>query len=67
MVDAGLLRQVPHRGRRRTHFEYHLTEAGADTCSHCGAELRPAGVAWHRPWRSPVPTPLAAADDTGAA
>jgi DNA-binding HxlR family transcriptional regulator len=107
MVDAGLLRQVPYRGRRRTHLEYHLTDAGADllpvlnalarwgnahttapvpgerlgivhrdcghtstsadTCTHCGAELHPAGVAWHRPWRSPVPTPLATADDPGAA
>jgi DNA-binding HxlR family transcriptional regulator len=30
MVDAGLLRQVLYRGPRRTHLEYHLTEAGAD-------------------------------------
>jgi selenocysteine lyase/cysteine desulfurase/DNA-binding HxlR family transcriptional regulator len=30
MVDAGLLRQTPYRGARRTHFEYQLTEAGAD-------------------------------------
>lgn len=30
MVDAGLLRQAPYRGARRTHFEYQLTEAGAD-------------------------------------
>jgi DNA-binding HxlR family transcriptional regulator len=102
MVEAGLLRQVPYRGPRRTHLEYRLTEAGADllpvlqalarwgdthttgpvpgerlgivhracghssttsdTCSHCGAVLRPAEVAWLRPWRSPDPTPLAVAD-----
>jgi DNA-binding HxlR family transcriptional regulator len=102
MVDAGLLRQVPYRGRRRRHLEYHLTEAGADLlpvvqalarwgdthtagphpdlhlgivhracgqpstgsdlCSHCGEPLRPAEVAWHRPWRSPTPTQLATAD-----
>jgi len=30
MVEAGLLRQVPYRGARRTHHEYELTEAGAD-------------------------------------
>src|SRR4029453_14901742 len=30
MVDAGLLRQAPYRGARRTYFEYQLTEAGAD-------------------------------------
>ena len=30
MVDAGLLRQVPYRGPRRTHLEYHLIEAGED-------------------------------------
>lgn len=103
MVDAGLLRQVPYRGPRRTHLEYHLTEAGADllpvlqalarwgdthtsgpvrgqrlgivhracghtsttaeTCSHCGAVLRPPEVAWHRPWRSTIPTPLAGPDE----
>jgi DNA-binding HxlR family transcriptional regulator len=30
MVDAGLLRRVPYRAEKRTHHEYHLTEAGAD-------------------------------------
>jgi DNA-binding HxlR family transcriptional regulator len=30
MVDDGLLRKVPYRGRQRTHDEYHLTPAGAD-------------------------------------
>ena len=30
MVEAGLLRKVPYRGEQRTHFEYALTEAGAD-------------------------------------
>ena len=31
MVDAGLLRRVPYRDRRRIRHEYVLTEAGADT------------------------------------
>jgi DNA-binding HxlR family transcriptional regulator len=31
-----------------------------DVCSHCGSTLRPADVAWHRPWRSPEPTMLQA-------
>ncbi|MET0966401.1 MAG: helix-turn-helix domain-containing protein [Nakamurella sp.] len=30
MVEAGLLRKVPYRGEQRSHFEYVLTEAGAD-------------------------------------
>lgn len=30
MVDAGLLRKVPYRGEQRSHYEYVLTEAGAD-------------------------------------
>ncbi len=31
MVEAGLLRKVPYRGEKRTHFEYRLTDAGEDT------------------------------------
>jgi DNA-binding HxlR family transcriptional regulator len=30
MVDAGLLRRVPYRGKQRTHDEYVITDAGAD-------------------------------------
>ena len=30
MVEAGLLRQVPYRGPRRTHHEYLVTPAGAE-------------------------------------
>ncbi|MET0966851.1 MAG: helix-turn-helix domain-containing protein [Nakamurella sp.] len=30
MVDADLLRKVPYRGEQRSHYEYVLTEAGAD-------------------------------------
>jgi DNA-binding HxlR family transcriptional regulator len=30
MVDAGLLRREPYRGKQRTHDEYVITEAGAD-------------------------------------
>lgn len=30
MVDAGLLRREPYRGKQRTHEEYVITEAGAD-------------------------------------
>jgi DNA-binding HxlR family transcriptional regulator len=30
MVEAGLLRREPYRGRQRTHEEYVITEAGAD-------------------------------------
>lgn len=30
MVDDGLLRRVPYKGARRTHDEYHLTEAGSE-------------------------------------
>lgn len=30
MVDAGLLRRSPYRGRQRVHDEYLVTDAGAD-------------------------------------
>jgi DNA-binding HxlR family transcriptional regulator len=30
MVDAGLLRRSPYRGKQRVHDEYMITEAGAD-------------------------------------
>jgi DNA-binding HxlR family transcriptional regulator len=33
----------------------------SDVCSRCGEVLRPEDVAWHRPWRSPEPTPLVTA------
>jgi DNA-binding HxlR family transcriptional regulator len=31
----------------------------ADSCSHCGAALRPGDVAWHRPWLADEPVALA--------
>lgn len=35
---------------------HHTTRA--DSCSHCGADLRPDEVAWHRPWLADEPTRL---------
>ncbi len=40
MVESGLLRKVPYRGEQRTHFEYALTEAGADALPVLNALVR---------------------------
>jgi DNA-binding HxlR family transcriptional regulator len=34
----------------------------SDSCSHCGAELSPTDVAWHRPWLADEPVALTGPD-----
>ena len=51
MVEAGLLDKVPYQAANRTHFEYVLTEAGADLLP-----VVQALVLWgerHRPFTEP--------------
>lgn len=43
---------------RIVHLSCGQASTSPDVCSHCGAALRPAEVAWDRPWRSPELTAL---------